>query len=189
MSPSSSDKRLCVGQIVGVHGVRGAVKIKSFTADPEALVTYGALSDGSGTRSFEVTLKSAHKDVLIAGITDVTTRNEAEVLARAKTKLFIERTQLPKLKKGQFYLQDLVGFTAQEASGKKVGEVKAIVNYGGGDILVIHDEAGKECLLPLKAPFAEKPDVKNQTIQVFVPEGWDQSTAKKPKEAPKEAEE
>ncbi|MBV9966159.1 MAG: 16S rRNA processing protein RimM, partial [Alphaproteobacteria bacterium] len=62
---SAAEKRVCVGAVAGAHGVRGAVKVKSFTANPEDVARYGPLEDESGERRFTLRLTGAGKGVMI----------------------------------------------------------------------------------------------------------------------------
>src|SRR4051795_11842159 len=77
---SNANNMVCVGQIVGVHGVRGLVKLKSFTGDPAAIAGYNPLMDQTGTRSFTVELQSAMKDYWLARVRGVNDRTAAEAL-------------------------------------------------------------------------------------------------------------
>ncbi len=74
---AAEDERLCVGVIAGAHGVRGLVKIKSFTADPANLTAYGPLTDESGARRYQVAVTGRAKGVLLARIEGVGDRDAA----------------------------------------------------------------------------------------------------------------
>src|SRR5580693_4554380 len=100
------NRKICIGMIAGAHGIRGLVRLRSFTEDPEAIAGYKPLTDESGEREFKVELQSAAKDFYIASVEGVADRNTAEALRG--TKLFIERSALPKPKKGKYYEADLI---------------------------------------------------------------------------------
>lgn len=129
-----AEQRVCLGVIAGAHGVRGQVRVKSFTETPEDLVAYGALSDESGARSFAVTLAGRSKGALLAKIDGVTDRDQAEALRG--TKLFVARDALPALAdQDEFYQADLIGLAAEDREGRPLGRVRAVHNFGGGDMI------------------------------------------------------
>jgi 16S rRNA processing protein RimM len=138
--------RICVGQILGAHGVRGLVKLASFTEDPEAIADYGDLTDEAGTRTFSVTLVGVAKDHFLAKIAGVTDRDAAEDLKR--TQLYVEREKLPPPDEDEFYHADLIGLRAELPDGTALGTVSAMLNFGAGDIIEIALPSGKKPLLP-----------------------------------------
>ncbi|HEX2150719.1 MAG TPA: hypothetical protein VHG31_01820 [Stellaceae bacterium] len=77
---STSEKRICVGVITGAHGVRGAVRLKSFTTEPEDVAGYGPLEDERGERRFALRIIGSAKGVLIAAISGIDDRDRAEAL-------------------------------------------------------------------------------------------------------------
>ena len=105
-------ERFCVGAIAGVHGVRGLVKIKSFTGDPLDLTAYGPLTDESGRRRFQVTVTGRAKGLLIARIEGVEDREAAQALRGAR--LYAARAALPEPAEEEYYHADLIGLEAQE---------------------------------------------------------------------------
>ena len=129
-----AEQRVCLGVITSAHGVRGQVRIKSFTETPEDLVAYGALSDESGAQTYAVTLTGRSKGTLLAKIDGVTDRDQAEALRG--TKLFVAREALPALAdQDEFYHADLIGLAAEDTAGRPLGRVRAVHNYGGGDMI------------------------------------------------------
>ena len=140
--------RVCLGVVTGAHGVRGLVKIKSFTEVPEDLTAYGDLSDEAGRRRFAVTLKGKAKGALLAQIEGIEDREAAQALRG--TKLMVERAALPAIKEPEtFYYADLVGLAVEDPAGQPLGRVKAVMNHGAGDLLEIEPapEAGRATLL------------------------------------------
>ena len=142
--------RVCVGVIGGVHGVRGIVKVKPFTADPADLVAYGRLTDASGGRVIGLTLLSKHKGQWLARVDGVDDRNAAEALRG--TELYAERGRLPAPDEDEFYHADLIGLTAIGTDGQTAGTVRAVHDFGAGDILEIVGAGGP----PLMLPFTRK---------------------------------
>ena len=138
--------RICVGQILGAHGVRGLVKLASFTEDPEAITQYGALTDEAGARVFSVALVGANKGHWIARVDNVDDRDIAQALSG--TRLFVDRDKLPPPDEDEFYHADLIGLRAELPDGTALGTVAAIHNFGAGDIIEIVLPSGKRPLLP-----------------------------------------
>jgi len=175
-----SDQRICVGVIVAAHGIRGEVKLKALTQKPENVAAYGVVYSADGSQQFRLRVVGMARGLLIARLKGVTTRNAAEALARQKTKLFINRQQLPPLPAGQYYHDDLHGLAALDAHGQLVAQVRAVMNFGAGDILAFQPEPGfgdgKEFLLPLKPPFVDKIDLTRRQMVIEVPEGFFAST-------------
>jgi len=116
--------RICVGIITGVHGIKGWVRVKSFTAAPEAIAAYGPLADDSGTRRIELELVGAGKGVLLARINGIDDRNAAERLKGLR--LYVRRADLPPPDKDEFYQADLIGLSAERADGTRFGTVRAV---------------------------------------------------------------
>ena len=162
--------RLCVGQILGAHGVRGLVKLASFTEDPEAIVHYGPLTDEQGKRSFAVSLSGLHKNSWIAEIDGVSDRDQAQALAG--TRLYADRAQLPPPDEDEFYNADLVGLRVERQDGTLVGTVAALHNFGAGDIVEIALESGAKPLLPFDRVSVPLVDVPGGRIVIDPPPGW-----------------
>jgi len=100
-------RRVCVGAIAGAFGVRGEVRLKSFTAVPEAIADYGPLESEDGTRRFEVTITGRAKNALIARLSGIDSKEEAEALRG--TRLHVARARLPEPEEDEFYHADLIG--------------------------------------------------------------------------------
>lgn len=161
-------KRICLGAIVGAHGVRGLVRIKSFTEAPQDLAAYGPLSDEAGARRFVVTVKSQAKGVLIAAIAGVDNRDAAEALKG--TRLYVDRAALPPTEEEEYYHADLIGLSAEDRSGETIGRVTGVQNYGAGDILEIERPDGTELLLPFTKAAVPEVDLAGGRLVVVPPE-------------------
>ena len=138
--------RVCLGVVAGPHGVRGLVKIRSFTADPLDIAAYGSLEDQSGGRRFELAPKGVVKGLVLVEIKGVGDRDAA--LALKGTELFVERGALPVTAEDTFYHADLIGLEAETDDGEKLGSVKAVFDHGAGVYLEIGREQGGVLLVP-----------------------------------------
>ncbi len=160
-----SDDLLLMGVIVGVHGIRGEVKIKTFSETPETLAAYGALESKSGG-TFRIKRHRVSKGVLVAKLIGVNDRNAAEALKG--TELYLARGKLPKLEdENEFYHADLVGLAAETPDGTVLGRVIALQNFGAGDMVEIGPEEGGETLF---VPFTLEavPDVSLELGRIVV---------------------
>jgi 16S rRNA processing protein RimM len=158
-------ERICVAQIGSAHGLRGEVKLKSFTADPMALTGYGPLTTEDGSATFEIEAVRAAKDHLIARFRGVGDRDTAERLANVR--LFVGRERLPPLAADEFYHADLIGLTAVTADGSEIGTVVAVHDFGAGDIVeVLPAGGGTSIMLPFTAAFVPSVDIANGRIVV-----------------------
>jgi 16S rRNA processing protein RimM len=143
--------RICVARIGAAHGVRGEVKLWSFTQDPTAVASYGPLETHDGTRRFEIEALRPAKDHFVARITGVTDREAAEELRNLE--LYVPRARLPEIEEADtFYHADLVGLEAVTKNGETVGTVSAVHNFGASDVIEIKPAAGGE---PLLMPFTD----------------------------------
>lgn len=125
--------RICVGAVAGAFGVRGEARLKSFCADPRDIAAYAPLWDESGARSFEITLTRPLKNGFGARLSGVATREEAEALKGLR--LYADRDKLPSLPDDEFYHADLVGLEVVDAGGGPLGRVRAVHDFGAGDML------------------------------------------------------
>ena len=143
--------RIRVARIGAAHGVRGEVKLWSFTQDPLAVADYGPLETEDGKRRFEIETVRPAKDHLVARLKGVADRDAAEALRNID--LFVSRDRLPPIEEDDtFYHADLVGMAAVTPDGAPLGTVTAMHNFGAGDLIEIAPTAGGE---PLLLPFTE----------------------------------
>ena len=159
-------ERLCVGVVTGAHGVRGAVRIKAFTADPADLTAYGPLATETGA---SWRLKGASVDgkgVVTAKIDGVEDRNQAEALKGAK--LYIERGALPEADEDEFYIADLIGLPAESPTGAALGVIKAVFNFGAGDVVEVSGEQG-DILVPFTLQAVPVVDIKARRVVIDPP--------------------
>jgi len=143
--------RICVARIGAAHGVRGEVKLWSFTQDPAAVANYGPLETKDGSRRFEIEALRPAKDHFVARIAGVANRDAAEELRNLE--LYIPRERLPEIEEADtFYHADLVGLEAVTKNGETIGTVSAVYNFGASDVIEIKPAAGGE---PLLVPFTD----------------------------------
>jgi 16S rRNA processing protein RimM len=161
--------RIRVARIGAAHGVRGEVKLWSFTQDPAAVADYGPLETEDGARQFDIETLRAAKDHFVARIAGVDTREAAEMLRNVD--LFVSRDRLPAIEEADtYYYADLIGMAAVTPEGAPLGAVTALHNFGAGDLIEIATTAGGE---PLLLPFTEavvpKIDTALRQIVVVLP--------------------
>lgn len=126
-------KRILLGAIVSAHGIRGEVLVKTFTAEPESIADYGALTDEAGAAPLTLTVVRATPKGVVARVAGVPDRTAAEKLkGRA---LYVPRSRLPAPDEDEFYHEDLIGLHAVAPDGAAIGEVISVQNFGAGDLL------------------------------------------------------
>ena len=159
-----SPRRILVGEFGRPHGVKGLVHLRSFTADPGAIATYGPLSDEGGTRRFAITWL-AEGLVRVDGVAD---RDAAARLTN--TRLYVDRDVMPPPEEDEFYLSDLLGMTAADAAGASFGRVVSVDDYGAGPFLTLRDDAGGERLIPFTRACVPVVDLAARCVVVTPPE-------------------
>jgi 16S rRNA processing protein RimM len=134
---SAFGKRLLMGRIGAAHGIKGEVRIQSFTADPLALKDYGPLATNRPGLTIEIEAARATTNVLVARLKGITDRTAAEKLNGVE--LYVERDRLPPADEDDYYHADLIGLEARLADGTVLGTVAAIPNFGASDLLEVRD--------------------------------------------------
>jgi len=162
--------RVCLGAVAGAHGVRGEVRIKPFTAEPESVGSYGELSDESGERRFSLQVLGVAKGMVIARLTGVEDRNAAEALRGLR--LYVARAALPEPEEDEFYHADLIGLRVETEDERLFGRVRALYDFGAGDVIEIEPLAGGQ---PVVLPFTREAvpvvDLRAGRVVVVPPEG------------------
>jgi 16S rRNA processing protein RimM len=163
-------ERICVAQIGPAHGTRGEVRLKSFTADPMAVMDYGVLETEDGTATFEIESLRPARNYWIAQLRGVSDRNVAERLANVK--LFVPRDRLPAAETDEFYHADLIGLAAVATDGRQLGTVVAIHDFGAGDILELRQEGRRDTvMLPFTSATVPVVDIAGRRIVIDPPDG------------------
>lgn len=162
------EKYILLGHISTAHGIRGEVVIKSYTADPADIASYGPLLDKSGNRIHEIKNARVVKKGVIARLKGLDDRTAAEALRG--TELYVSRDRLPEPDEDELYHMDLIGLEAVGPEGEAVGEVVAVQNFGAGDLLEIR-LAGKTRteFVPFDRHFVPEIDVDAGRVVVVMP--------------------
>jgi len=158
---------VCVARIGAPHGVRGAVKLWTFTEDPLAVQRYGPLASKDGARRFEVTHVREAKGHLVATLKGVDSREDAERLNGVE--LYVAREKLPATEADEYYHADLIGLAAVNALGEPIGRVTAIHNFGAGDIIEIAPSNGPTLLLPFTNAVVPVVDIAGGRVVIELP--------------------
>src|SRR5258707_5556279 len=159
---------ICIARIGGAHGVRGAVKLWTFTEDPLAVKHYGPLLTKDGSRSFEAATAREAKGHLVATLKGIATREEAERLNGIE--LYIAREKLPATEQNEYYHADLIGLAAVDAADEPIGRVLAIHNFGAGDIIEIAPPSGPTMLLPFTNAVVPTVDLAGGRVVIELPQ-------------------
>jgi len=162
-----SSRDVLLGVVIGAQGLKGEVKVKTFTESPEKLGAYGPLSTKDGKR-FAVKAVRAAKDSAVVALEGVDDRNAAEALKGAE--LFVARAMLPATGANEFYYADLVGLRAEDTEGRAMGTVRALHNFGAGDVIEILRDDGDEVFLPFSKDVAREIDLAGGRIVIAAPE-------------------
>jgi 16S rRNA processing protein RimM len=160
--------QICVARIGAAHGVRGAVKLWTFTEDPLAVQSYGPLMTKDGARQFEIANLREAKDHLVATFKGIATRNDAETLNGIE--LYVPREKLPDTDDDEYYHADLIGLAAVSAMDEPLGRVVAIHNFGAGDIIEIAPPKGATMLLPFTNAVVPTVDIAGGRVVIELPQ-------------------
>lgn len=160
--------QICVARIGAPHGVRGAVKLWTFTEDPLSVTEYGPLKTKDGGRTLEVDTVREANGHLVATFKNVASREDAERLNGIE--LYVPRDVLPDVEDGEYYHADLIGLAAVDAAGAAIGKVLAIHNFGAGDIIEIAPLEGNTLLLPFTDAVVPTVDLKAGHVVIEMPQ-------------------
>ena len=169
--------RILLGVVAAPHGVRGLVRIRSFTEDPMALAAYGPLSDESGKKEYRVEILSAARDAVLARIEGVADRTAAEALRGLR--LYAERRRLPETGEREWYEADLIGLEAIGTDGRDWGKVIAFHDFGAGSVM----EVSGGVMLPFTDEAVPEIDVEGGKVVVDPPAGLLAGGAEKEEES------
>lgn len=160
-------ERVLLGAVVAAHGIKGEVKVKTFTEAPENLDAYGALTTEDGRRFDIVSLRTTKGDEVIAQFAGIADRNAAESLKGQG--LYVPRSALPAPEDGDFYYADLIGLSAESPAGQPLGTVAAIHNFGAGDVLEVKFANGGSEFVPFTDNSVPVVDIAGGRVVVVLP--------------------
>jgi 16S rRNA processing protein RimM len=166
---SAKDERVLLGEIGAAQGLKGEVRIRSFTEDETAIASYNPLEDEKG-RAIEIESVRVTPKALIARVKGVSTREGAEALTG--TRLYIPRARLPARKDEEWYHADLIGLAALDRDGRSLGVIVAVHNFGAGDLLEMKPASGgATVLIPFTRETVPEIDVEGGRLTLVLPEG------------------
>lgn len=166
---AGTGKRVCVGVIAGAHGVCGAVRIKSFTAEPKGVAQYGPVEDESGRRKFDLRFVGTAKGVVLAKLLGIGDRNQAEALRGVR--LYLPREALPPPHDEEYYHADLIGLAAVLSDGMEIGTIQAVHDFGAGDCLEIARPEGPPLIAPFTRTVVPVVDIEGGRVVLDPPPG------------------
>jgi 16S rRNA processing protein RimM len=164
----AANPRILVGRFGAPHGVRGEVRLQSFTQDPAGVAGYGPLVAPDGRRFTLTSLRRLKGTMCVVRVAGVSDRAAAEALAQSE--LFIERSVLPPPDEDEFYVADLVGLAAVGEDGRALGTIVDVPNFGGGDLLEVrHTEERETRLYPFTREVVPNIDFARRCVVVNPP--------------------
>lgn len=161
-------RRILIGEITTVHGIKGYVKVKSYVEDESLLERPSLFTDESASKTLSLTLKNPIKGDWIAQVEGIADRTQAEKLRG--TKLYLDRADMPDPDEGEYYIEDLKGLSVVGDDGQAFGALLDVVNYGAGDLVNIKPSTGAEFYVPYTNDTIINVDLKNGTITMRLPE-------------------
>jgi 16S rRNA processing protein RimM len=161
-------ERVCVGAVAGSFGVRGEVRLKSFTVEPEDVARYGPLTTEDGSRSFRIEIARPVKGGFAARLSGVGTKEAADALRG--TRLYAPRARLPSLPDDEYYHADLIGLEVHDTGGVRLGRIQAVLNHGAADLLEVRRETGT-VLLPFTVEAVPTIDLASGRVVADPPDG------------------
>ena len=165
-----SQELICVGAIAGAFGVKGEVRLKSYTANPTDIENYAPFQTQDGRMEFDIVLTGQVKKGLTARMTGIVTKEDADALKG--TELFVPKSRLPQLPDDEYYYSDLVGLTVQDTGGDALGTVRSVQNHGASDLLEIALlDSAATVLLPFTKQCVPTVDMAKRVIVADPPEG------------------
>lgn len=185
----SKDKdagRVCVAVFSSAHGVSGALRLKSFTQEPDDVAQYGQLESEDASKVYDIEVVShTGKGELIVKVPGVDNRDAAELLKGER--LYVSRTKLPDAGDEEFYHADLIGLLVKTTNGKTLGTVRAVFDFGAGDMLEILPKEGAMIMVPFTKAVVPIVDIEKGRVVVDPPEGLLPDVKKKKNKKPKKA--
>ncbi|MDC9700860.1 MAG: ribosome maturation factor RimM [Alphaproteobacteria bacterium] len=170
MFPEGNDRLILIGVVVGVHGVRGDVKLRSFTSVPADIASYGSLMDSAGVFSVEILSLKAIGELFVATLRGVRDRDGAESLRGIE--LFVPRSRFPETDEDDWYYADLIGIDVVGIDGKSFGTVTAVDDHGAGAFLEVTCSDGSIDFLSFSRRFVPHVDISAGRLIVTPPDDF-----------------
>ena len=136
----SEQQHVSVGKVSGVFGIKGWVKVFSFTDPRENILTYSPwlLIKGDETKSVDVTDGQLQGKTIVAQLNGFNDRDQAASLMGWD--IFITRDQLPKAASGEYYWSELIGLAVENVQGVQLGVVDSLLETGANDVMIVQGE-------------------------------------------------
>ena len=167
-------RNILLGAVIGAHGLKGEVKVKTFTHSPEKLGAYGTLSTKDGRALTVAQLRASKPDEAVVRFAEIADRNAAEALKG--TELFVPREALPAAEADEFYHADLVGLRAEDEEGRVLGTVSGVHNFGAGDVIEIVRADGDTVMLPFTREVVPVIEIEAGRVIIAAPEDVEAET-------------
>ena len=159
----NNDNRVCLGAIVGVHGIKGELKVKSFTEIDSDIGEYGELENEDGSKKFTIKVVGHSKEILRVKVKGVDDRNLAETLVG--NGLYIDHDLLPDTSEDEFYYSDLIGLVVRQGDSEEIiGTINSVNNFGAGDLLELKMNDGSVDMHPFTKEFVPTVNIKDGYI-------------------------
>lgn len=171
----TQEHTIVIGEVVGIHGIRGVVRVRSFAESPDLFLPESQVFLGGAhgeKKSYTVQWAKPHKKVLLMALDGVTECSQAEGLVG--TLLYIDSGMLPELEDGTYYWFELIGMSVFTAEDDYLGKVVSILPTGSNDVLVVKDPVrgpDYEVLVPALAAVVQSVSLEEKRIRVMLPEG------------------
>lgn len=166
---NTSQELVLVGAISGARGLKGEVRIKSFTADPKGISHYGDVFEENGAKSYTIRVIGLAKGQVLARLGGIEDRTAAEALKG--TRLYVPKTALPEPAQDEFYFSDLVGLRADLIGGEKLGFVKEVHDFGAGAMLEVTGGDFGIVMVPFSRTAVPQVDIKGGRVVIDPPPG------------------
>ncbi|MCW8836432.1 MAG: ribosome maturation factor RimM [Rhodospirillales bacterium] len=174
-------ERVCVGVVSGPHGVRGLVKVRSFTEVPEDMTAYGPLTDEDGSETYRIAVTGrGPKGLLLARVEGIADRDAAEALKG--TRFYVEKAALPPPDEDEFYYSDLIGLVARTVDGDALGTVRAVGDFGAGDVVEVAGGSHGVVMVPFTRAAVPVVDLESGVLTIDPPPGLLEPAEPEPKE-------
>jgi 16S rRNA processing protein RimM len=166
---AAGSKSILIAEIGAAHGIRGDVRVKAHTGDPQAIGDYGPLHDERGRAYVVSALRPLKDDMLVVRFQGVADRNAAEALNR--TRLYVDRSVLPAPAEEEFYHTDLIGLAVETVTGAPVGTVTAVMNFGADDLLDVERPGRTSVFVPFSRAVVPTVDIAGGRLVIDPPDG------------------